>query len=82
MSPERREVVIAPKAVEVMRSFKPSPEEFKALKATLTDLGGRPLLGYKILFLIPELYRLDVGRFRIHYAISPDRIEVSFIGVY
>jgi mRNA-degrading endonuclease RelE of RelBE toxin-antitoxin system len=82
MSPKRREVLIAPKAVETMRSFKPSDEEFEALKRTLTDLGGRPTLGFKIPFINPALYRLDVGRFRVHYAISVDRIDVSYIGVY
>jgi mRNA-degrading endonuclease RelE of RelBE toxin-antitoxin system len=81
MSPKRREVVVPPKVVEHLQSFKPSPEEFDAVKAMLTDLGGDPNLGYKIAFL-RDLYRVDVGRFRVHYSITPDHIGVSFIGVY
>ena len=82
MSPRRREVVIAPKAVENMLSCQPTPDESRALKAMLTDLGSDPKLGYKIAFLNPELYRADVGRFRIHYSLHADRVAVSFIGVY
>lgn len=75
-----REVVLAPSALEEMNSFHPEAEEKAAIKNVLGLLrSGSP--GYEIAFYLPRTFRVDVGRFRIHYSIG-ERAEVSYIGVY
>lgn len=82
MSTPAREVVVAPVALERMISDKPSAEEREAIRNILTDLASKPLLGYEIAFLTPLTYRVDAGRFRIHYRFDDREVRVGFIGVY
>ncbi len=79
---KRREVIVAPIAVRNMHSSSPNDEELEAIKNVLAALATNPNLGYKIAFHNPELYRVDVGKFRIHYSVDDRQIGVSFIGVY
>jgi mRNA-degrading endonuclease RelE of RelBE toxin-antitoxin system len=82
MSRPRREVTIAPAAFEQMLRAKPTDDERDAIRNVLHDLGGDPLLGYKVPFLHPPLYRIDTGRFRIHYRFDEHEVRVEFVGVY
>jgi hypothetical protein len=77
---EVREVVLAPSTLEEMNSFHPAPEEKAAIKNVLSLLKSDSP-GYEIAFYLPKTFRVDVGRFRIHYSIG-ERAEVSYIGVY
>lgn len=83
-----REIVIAPEALRIMRSFNPSEEEKQAILNRLTTLANPASQppstpsGYKIAFFEPPTCRIDVGRFRIHYRIDDTKIDVGYIGVY
>lgn len=82
MRPSRREVVIAPGALHRMLRDKPSEEEREALHNVLADLADIPLLGYEIAFFSPLTYRVDAGRFHVHYRFDPHHVWVEFIGAY
>lgn len=82
MSAKRREVIVAPVAVRRMHECRPTEDELEAIKNVLASLRTDPGVGYKIAFHNPELFRVDVGRFRVHYSVGDDQIGVSFIGVY
>lgn len=82
MRASRREIIVASGALEYMVAGKPSDEELDALHNLLVDVGADPLLGYKIAFFTPLTYRIDAGRFRVHYRFDHDHIWVDFIGVY
>jgi mRNA-degrading endonuclease RelE of RelBE toxin-antitoxin system len=83
MTPPERTTEIALNAgvVDRMLQDSPTPHERAAIKAVLLELKTINS-GYKILFYEPETYRLDVGRFRIHYRLGDGEILVDFIGVY
>ncbi len=87
---EIREVVIAPSALTNMRThFQPNEAEIKAIVAVLTALKSESKeeslpsnLGYRIPFMVPPTFRVDVGRFRIHYTFADKAIQVGYLGVY
>jgi hypothetical protein len=82
MARARREVLIAPKALEGMEAAKPTEAERDAIRAVLAELGTDTSRSYKIAFVTPPTYRIDVGRFRIHFRCDDHSVEVGFIGVY
>jgi len=82
MSRVLREIVIDPVAFQRMIGAKPTDEERNAIRNILTDLTDDPQLGYEIPFLKPRTYRVDAGRFRIHYSFDDHALHVGFIGVY
>jgi len=65
-----------------MSKARVSPEERLAISNLLKDLCGNPKLGYEIRFLSPNTYRVDAGRFRIHYRFDDEYVKVGYIGVY
>jgi mRNA-degrading endonuclease RelE of RelBE toxin-antitoxin system len=67
--------------VDKRLEYSPTPQERAAIKAVLMELKTINS-GYKILGDTPETYRLDAGRFRIHYRLADGDIQVDFIGVY
>ncbi len=94
---ERRELILAPTALNEMERCLPTEAEREALIRTLTALTVRhkvseqaaPVtatagvyMGYPIFSMIPVTYRLDAGRFRIHYRFDDHSVQVGFIGVY
>jgi len=82
MAATRREIVIAPKALEMMERAHPSGAEREALLQVLRELATDVSRGYRILFIQPPTYRLDVGRFRIHFRFDDKHLQIEFIGVY
>jgi hypothetical protein len=82
MSPTQRELTVAPSAVEAMSKAQVTPEERLAISNLLNDLCGNPMLGYEIRFLHPTTYRIDAGRFHIHYRFDDQYLKIGFIGVY
>jgi mRNA-degrading endonuclease RelE of RelBE toxin-antitoxin system len=82
MAARRREVVIDPVALEMMSTARPTDAESEALVTVLRELATDVSRGYRILFLHPPTYRLDVGRFRIHFTWDEKQVQVEFIGVY
>jgi hypothetical protein len=40
------------------------------------------MLGYEIPFQHPTMYRIDAGRFHIHYRFDDQYLKIGFIGVY
>ncbi len=82
MAATRREIIIAPKALEMMEAARPSDAEREALLQVLRELATDVSRGYRILFVHPPTYRLDVGRFRIHFRFDEKQVQVEFIGVY
>jgi mRNA-degrading endonuclease RelE of RelBE toxin-antitoxin system len=82
MAATRREIIIAPKALEMMERSHPSGAEREALLQVLRELATDVSRGYRILFVQPPTYRLDVGRFRIHFRLDDTHVRVGFIGVY
>jgi len=82
MASTRREVVIDPGALEMMQAARPSDKEREALIHVLHELATDVPRAYRILFLHPPAYRIDVGRFRIHFRFDDKQAQVEFIGVY
>lgn len=82
MTEGRREVILAPAALQRMMKDNPSDEELEAVKNVLKDLGANPLLGYEVPFLRSKTYRFDAGRFHLHYKFDDGQVLVGFIGVY
>ena len=78
----RREIIIAPRALEMMEAAHPSGAEREALLRVLRELATDVSRGYRILFVHPPTYRLDVGRFRIHFRVTEQQVQVEFIGIY
>jgi hypothetical protein len=78
----RREVIIAPKAMEMMEAARPSDAEREALLQILIELSTDPSRAYRILFVNPPMYRIDAGRFRIHFRLTEKQVQVEFIGIY
>lgn len=92
---QMREIRIAPSALSQMEKFAPTDSERAAIFAVLLALKEQKkispvaraaktdlVMGYKIAFQYPDTYRVDVGRFRIHYRLEDDTIQVGYIGVY
>ena len=82
MAATRREIIIAPKALEMMEAARPSDAEREALLQVLRELATDVSRAYRILFVYPPTYRIDVGRFRIHFRFDDKQVQVEFIGVY
>ena len=82
MAATRREVIIDPEALEMMQASRPSDAEREALLQVLHELATDVSRAYRILFLQPPTYRIDVGRFRIHFRFDEKQVQVEFIGVY
>jgi mRNA-degrading endonuclease RelE of RelBE toxin-antitoxin system len=82
MPATRREVVIDPEALEIMQAARPSDAEREALVQVLHELATDVSRAYRILFVYPPSYRIDVGRFRIHFRFDDKQVRVGFIGVY
>jgi mRNA-degrading endonuclease RelE of RelBE toxin-antitoxin system len=82
MTRARREVLIAPKALEGMEAANPTDAERDAIRTVLAELSTDISRGYRIAFVNPSTYRIDVGRFRIHFRFNDRKLEVGFIGVY
>jgi len=80
--PQRREVILAPKALEMLEAAHPSDQERDAIRHVLSDLGKSLVHSYRIAFMEPPTYRIDVGRFRIHFRYDEHCVQVGFIGVY
>jgi hypothetical protein len=78
----RREVIIAPNAMEMMEAARPSDAEREALLQILIELSTDPPRAYRILFVNPPMYRIDAGRFRIHFRLTEKQVQVEFIGIY
>ena len=82
MAATRREVIIDPEALEMMQASRPSDAEREALLQVLHELATDVSRAYRILFLQPPTYRIDVGRFRIHFRVTEQQVQVGFIGIY
>ena len=82
MAATRREIIIAPRALEVMQATHPSEAEREAILQVLRELATDVSRAYRILFVYPPTYRIDVGRFRIHFRFDDKRMRTEFIGVY
>jgi len=82
MAATHREVIIDPEALEIMQAARPSDAEREALREVLAELSTDLARAYRIPFLQPPTYRLDVGRFRIHFRYDEKQVQVGFIGVY
>jgi hypothetical protein len=82
MATTHREVVIDPEALETMQAANPSEAEREALLGVLRELATDTSRAYRIVFLTPPTYRIDVGRFRIHFRYDEKQVQVGFIGVY
>jgi len=98
MTPKRkiREVTIAPRALTIMESFSPTEKEKAVIRNVIEELGREdippkpsptgqrsgPWRGYRIAFLEPPTYRIDVGRFNIQYRFDDYHVYVGYIGVY
>ena len=82
MSSIRLELIVAPSAVEGMSQARVTPEERLAISNLVNDLCANPQLGYEIYFVHPPTYRIDAGRFQIHYRFDDQHLEIGFIGVY
>ena len=82
MTKARREVLIAPKALEEMGTAHPTNAEREAIRTVLGELSTDVSRSYRIAFVNPPIYRIDVGRFRIHFRFDGRKVEVAFIGVY
>ena len=78
----RREVIIAPKALQQMESAHPSDAERDALRQVLSELSTDPSRAYRVLFVNPPMYRIDAGRFHIHFRLTEKQVQVEFMGVY
>jgi len=91
-----REVTIAPHALTIMESFTPTEQEKAAIRNVIEQLGREdippkpsptkqrsgPWQGYRIAFLEPPTYRIDVGRFNVQYRFDDTHVDVGYIGVY
>ena len=75
-------MIIAPKALETMEGAHPTDAEREAVRNVLAELSTDISRAYRIAFLNPPLYRIDVGRFRIHFRLDDRHVEFGFIGVY
>jgi len=82
MAATHREVVIDPEALEMMQATRPNDAEREALLQVLRELATDVTRAYRILFVYPPTYRIDVGRFRIHFRLDDTHVRVGFIGVY
>jgi len=82
MAAARREVVIDPVALESMQAARASDAEREALIHVLRELAIDVSRAYRMLFVHPPTYRIDVGRFRIHFRFDDKQVRVEFIGVY
>lgn len=82
MTSSRREAIIAPRALQRMVADKPSDEERDAHHNLLANLAADPLPGFEMAFFTPLTYRIDAGRFRVHYSFDSDYVWVDFIGAY
>ena len=82
MAATRREIIIDPEALEMMLAARPSEAEREALLQVLRELATDVSRAYRILFVYPPTYRIDVGRFRIHFRLDDTHVRVGFIGVY
>jgi mRNA-degrading endonuclease RelE of RelBE toxin-antitoxin system len=78
----RREIILAPKALEQMEAAHPSDVEREALRQILSELSTDPSRAYRVLFVNPPMYRIDAGRFRIHFRLTEQQVQVEFIGIY
>jgi hypothetical protein len=74
--------MLVPKALEIMESAHPTDAEREAVRNVLAELSTDISRAYRIAFINPPLYRIDVGRFRIHFRLNDRQVEVGFIGVY
>ena len=66
----------------MMQASRPSDAEREALLQVLHELATDVSRAYRILFLQPPTYRIDVGRFRIHFRVTEQQVQVGFIGIY
>jgi mRNA-degrading endonuclease RelE of RelBE toxin-antitoxin system len=82
MAATRREIIIAPRAFATMEAARPSEAEREALREVLAELSTDLARAYRIPFENPPSYRIDVGRFRIHFRLDDTHLRVGFIGVY
>jgi mRNA-degrading endonuclease RelE of RelBE toxin-antitoxin system len=82
MAATRREIIIAPRAFATMEAARPSEAERQALVQVLRELGTDLSRAYRVPFENPPSYRIDVGRFRIHFRLDDKHVRVGFIGVY
>ncbi|MGO9517992.1 MAG: hypothetical protein ACLPND_13180 [Candidatus Korobacteraceae bacterium] len=82
MAATRKEIIIAPKALEMMEAAHPTGAEREALLQVVRELATDVSRAYRILFVYPPTYRIDVGRFRIHFRLDDTHVRVGFIGVY
>jgi len=82
MAATRKEIIIAPRALEMMEAARPSEAEREALREVLAELSTDLSRSYRIPFLNPPSYRIDVGRFRIHFRLDGTHVRVGFIRVY
>ncbi|HUI82619.1 MAG TPA: hypothetical protein VL240_00250 [Candidatus Binatia bacterium] len=82
MAATRREIIIAPRALEMMEAAHPSDAEREALLHVLRELATDVSRAYRILFVYPPTWRIDVGRLRIHFRLTEQQVQVEFIGVY
>jgi hypothetical protein len=83
MSARLREVEIAPEAIDRMVLDNSTEDEDAAIFDMIKELAAGRVTGYRIPFYTPETYRIDVGRFRIHYMFKDEKtIWIVFIGAY
>lgn len=81
-SPKRLKFRMDPQAAENLANQGPNDDEMEALWNRLHDLTVNPNLGYPVAFTNPRFYRLDVGRFIVHYRFDENTLDVAYIGVY
>ena len=82
MAVTRKEIIIAPRALATMEAAHPSGAEREAVLQVLRELATDVSRAYRILFIQPPTYRMDVGRFRIHFRVTEQQVQVEFIGIY
>lgn len=82
MAATRKEIIIDPNALKMMAAARPSEAEREALRQVLAELSTDLSRAYRIFFVDPPTYRIDVGRFRIHFRYDEKTVQIGFIGVY
>jgi len=65
-----------------MEAARPSEAEREALRQVLAELSSDLSRACRIPFENPPGYRIDVGRFRIHFRLHEQQVRVGFIGIY
>jgi hypothetical protein len=85
-----REIIIAPNALRMMERFAPNEKERLAIRSAITLLGLENAnlppsgvgMGYRVMFMEPPAFRIDVGRFGVLYEFDKRTVWVGSIAAY